>query len=60
MKRALQALWQALRGITGDDAYDRYLCRRQARHPGEPCLDRRAFYLEDQRRRFGAGLRRCC
>lgn len=60
MSGTLRAVWRALRALTGDDAYERYLRHRQARHPGEACLDRKAFYLDDQRRRYGAGVRRCC
>jgi uncharacterized short protein YbdD (DUF466 family) len=58
---ALRNLWRALRTVTGDDAYERYLEHRRAQHGCEtaPPLDRRAFYREEQRRKW-EGVRRCC
>ncbi|MFC7334420.1 YbdD/YjiX family protein [Rhodocista pekingensis] len=55
----LRTAWQALREISGDDAYDRYLERHAATHPEEPPLDREAFYLSELDRRF-SGVSRCC
>jgi len=54
-----RAAWNRLRALLGDDAYDRYLEHRRARHPGEAALDRRAFYLAELERRW-ARINRCC
>ena len=59
----IAALWRLLRRATGDDAYERYLAQRASNgacceHAGAP-LDRRAFYLAEQRRKWG-GVTRCC
>lgn len=51
--------WRALRSLSGDDAYERYLAHRRARHPGVAALDRRAFYLAELDRRW-AQVNRCC
>jgi uncharacterized short protein YbdD (DUF466 family) len=58
---SVRSLWQGLRRITGDDAYERYLERhRQCPvHGGEKPLDQKAFYEMELRRRWG-GIRRCC
>jgi uncharacterized short protein YbdD (DUF466 family) len=60
MSEMLRAIWRVLRAFSGDDAYERYLRHQQALHPGEPCLGRQAFYLDDQRRRWSGGVQRCC
>jgi uncharacterized short protein YbdD (DUF466 family) len=57
--RTLSRLWATLRGLTGDDAYERYLAHRRARHAGEPVLDRSAFYRAELDRRFRQASR-CC
>jgi len=56
----LARAWQAVRSISGDDAYDRYLAHQQRAHPGEPALARREFYVNEQERRFSGGPTRCC
>jgi uncharacterized short protein YbdD (DUF466 family) len=56
---ALLKLWQKLRTATGDDAYECYLAHWRAHHDGEAPLDRRAFFKEEQRRKWD-GIRRCC
>jgi uncharacterized short protein YbdD (DUF466 family) len=60
MLRTLHRVWAALRELTGDDAYERYVEHWRARHgaDGAP-LDRAAFYREEQRRKWD-GVRRCC
>ena len=59
MKRRLIRLWQLLRTVAGDDAYDRYREQLAQCHHSEPPLDRRAFYLEQQRHKW-SGVQRCC
>ncbi len=55
----LRALWQALRTLSGDDAYERYLAHHAQAHPGVAPLSRRSFYLEEQQRKW-SGINRCC
>jgi uncharacterized short protein YbdD (DUF466 family) len=62
MRRALswlQYLWAALRRISGDDAYERYLQHARTHHPGMQPLDARAFYRMELERRW-SGINRCC
>lgn len=63
MKRTAQmrlaATWATVRALSGDDAYDRYLAHQRSHHPGCEPLSRRAFYLQDQQRRW-SGVSRCC
>jgi uncharacterized short protein YbdD (DUF466 family) len=58
---ALRSLWRALRTLTGDDAYERYLEHWRAAHSDASAapLDRAAFCREEQRRKW-EGVRRCC
>lgn len=58
--RLLRDLWWALRALTGDDAYDRYVEHLRTAHPDREPLDRRRFYVLDQQRRFSGGPTRCC
>ena len=59
LARWLGRAWQALRAATGDDAYERYLEHHAAAHPAEAPLSPRAFFAEEQERRWN-GVRRCC
>jgi uncharacterized short protein YbdD (DUF466 family) len=52
--------WRALRSLSGDDAYERYLQHLHEHHDGSAALDRRAFYLREQERRFNGGPTSCC
>jgi uncharacterized short protein YbdD (DUF466 family) len=54
-----RACWRALRALSGDDAYERYLEHRAAAHPEAPALSRREFYVDEQRRKWGS-INRCC
>lgn len=55
----LQHCLAQLRQLTGDDAYERYLAHHQQYHAGQALLDRRAFYLAEQQRKWN-GVKRCC
>ena len=59
MKAQLAALWKFVRQLATDDNYERYLAHHQQVHASEPALDRRAFYLRDQQRKWN-GIKRCC
>jgi uncharacterized short protein YbdD (DUF466 family) len=52
-------LWQWVRAVSGDDAYERYLEHHARCHPGVAPMGRRAFYEEAQRRKW-SGVSRCC
>jgi uncharacterized short protein YbdD (DUF466 family) len=58
---ALRKLWSAVREMTGDDAYERYLAHWRATHAadGGAPLDRATFFRDEQRRKWD-GVRRCC
>ena len=59
--RWLSRSWAALREVSGDDAYERYLAHLRAcpaRQNHAP-LTRAAFFAAEQRRKWD-GVRRCC
>lgn len=58
-KSVLQQSWSALRELSGDDAYERYLVHHAERHADQAPLDRAAFFREEQKRKWD-GVRRCC
>jgi uncharacterized short protein YbdD (DUF466 family) len=51
--------WRYLRAVSGDDAYERYLEHHAYHHRGEPVMARKAFFTDQQRRKW-AGVTRCC
>ena len=52
--------WAALRALSGDDAYERYVEHWRLSHAGAGApLDRAAFFREEQRRKW-KGITRCC
>ncbi|HUN26649.1 MAG TPA: YbdD/YjiX family protein [Steroidobacteraceae bacterium] len=55
----LRMLWQWLRAVSGDDAYERYLAHHAQAHAGEPPLARRAFLRAEEERKW-RGINRCC
>ena len=61
MTKALRKAWEALRELTGDDAYERYVAHWTQQHAatGLPPLDRASFCREEERRKW-EGVRRCC
>ncbi len=54
-------LWNGLRALSGDDAYERYLAHRQRNHAQahDVPLDRQKFYQDEQKRKWEKP-RRCC
>lgn len=48
-----------LRHVSGDDAYERYLEHHRQHHTEVTPLDRRAFYIAEQQRKWN-GVKRCC
>jgi uncharacterized short protein YbdD (DUF466 family) len=55
----LRNLWCTLRTLTGDDAYEKYCEHHRMHHADEPLLDKRAFYIANQQKKWG-GINRCC
>jgi uncharacterized short protein YbdD (DUF466 family) len=55
----LTSLWDGLRALTGDDAYERYRAHHAAKHAGEPLLSRREFCADAMQRKW-SGVNRCC
>ena len=64
MTELLSRAWAAVRELSGDDAYERYLahwrnCAHERDATADLPLDRAAFFREEQRRKWD-GVRRCC
>lgn len=59
----IKTLWERIRQLSGDDAYERYLQHYYAHHadaPGaEPPLDRETFFKQWQDQKW-KGVKRCC
>jgi len=58
-RQQIRRLWSALRRVSGDDAYERYLVHWRTHHAGAAPLDRKGFYVAEQERKW-SGVRRCC
>jgi uncharacterized short protein YbdD (DUF466 family) len=56
----LRGVWNAIRNISGDDAYERYLDHLRRHHPEAEPLSPRGFYASEQQRRWNGGPNRCC
>lgn len=56
----LRGIWSALRNLSGDDAYERYLAHLKRHHPEMEPPSRRSFFLAEQQRRWNGGPNRCC
>lgn len=54
-------IWQTIRTISGDDAYERYLIHWKQHHANEmeQPMDCKAFFKAEQSRKWD-GVRRCC
>ena len=59
MKSFLSKLWKAIRRLSGDDAYERYLRHLAQHHPEQTPLSREAFFKEWQDSKW-KGVKRCC
>lgn len=59
MRTWLAASWNFLRALATDDAYERYVAHHREAHGDAKPLDRRAFYLRQQQRKW-SGVQRCC
>jgi uncharacterized short protein YbdD (DUF466 family) len=52
-------LWQSIRHLSGDDAYERYLRHHTAHHSEQPALSREEFFRQWQDSKW-QGAKRCC
>jgi uncharacterized short protein YbdD (DUF466 family) len=57
--KGLRRLWWAVRRLSGDDAYERYLAHHAEHHPEEAPLSREAFFKQWQDNKW-KGVKRCC
>ncbi len=55
----LRRLWRAIRHLSGDDAYERYLSHHAACHASLPVLTRKEYFRMREEEKWG-GVRRCC
>ncbi len=61
LTKSICIIWRAIRTVSGDDAYERYLLHWNKFHVTEnnQPLDRKAFFKAEQSRKWD-GIRRCC
>lgn len=59
LNNMLRALWRAIRELSGDNGYERYLAHHASAHPDTRPLSRRAWFAHQQRQKW-AGVKRCC
>jgi uncharacterized short protein YbdD (DUF466 family) len=59
MRDDLRKLWDFMREVTGDDAYERYLERHRRTHPDVTPLTEKEFFASEQERKWD-GINRCC
>ena len=52
-------LWRAIRELSGDDAYERYMAQHATNYPDTTPLARKDFFLYQQQQKW-SGLQRCC
>ena len=55
----LKKIWAIIRELSGDDAYERYLAHLAQVHPDQEPLTRKAFFQQEQDRKWN-GVKRCC
>ena len=59
MKQAIKTVWECVRTVSGDNAYERYLSHHAQAHRGTPPLSRREFYTQMTDQKW-SGISRCC
>jgi uncharacterized short protein YbdD (DUF466 family) len=59
MGKRLTQLWQAIRQLSGDDAYERYLLHHAQHHADSAPLNKREFFKRWQDDKW-QGVKRCC
>ena len=59
MANPLRTIWEYLKEISGENAYDRYLQIHAATHPGKPAMSRGVFYRWRQNEKYANPGSRC-
>ena len=59
MNGLFRRLWRAIRRLSGDDAYERYLAHHAEHHPDTSPLSREEFFKQWQDNKW-KGVKRCC
>jgi len=59
LRRQLLRVWHALRQLSGDDAYERYLARHVTCHADAAPLSPGEYFRRREREKW-EGVRRCC
>jgi len=59
MANPLRSIWEYLKEISGENAYDRYLEVHQATHPNQPPMSRGEFYRWRQDEKYANPGSRC-
>ena len=59
LNNLLRVLWRAIRELSGDNGYERYLAHHAAAHPGIRPLSRGAWFARQQQQKW-TGVKRCC
>lgn len=59
MLRPLKPIWEYLKEVSGENAYDHYLQRHRATHPDRQPLSRGDFYRKRQDEKFANPGSRC-
>ncbi|MDQ3268317.1 MAG: YbdD/YjiX family protein [Pseudomonadota bacterium] len=52
-------VWRAIRELSGDDAYERYIAQHATNDPDTTPLARKDFFLYQQQQKW-RGIQRCC
>lgn len=52
-------VWRAIRELSGDDAYERYIAQHATHYPDTTPLARKDFFLYQQQQKWH-GIQRCC
>ena len=55
----LSYIWRAIRELSGDDAYERYIAQHATNYPDTTPLARKDFFLYQQQQKW-SGIQRCC
>ena len=55
----VRAIWDYLKEISGENAYDRYLVIHAATHPGKPPMSRGEYYRDRQDEKYANPGSRC-
>jgi uncharacterized short protein YbdD (DUF466 family) len=59
LRKILLRCWRALRELSGDDAYERYLTHHATCHAERSPLSRKSYFELQQQHKWD-GVKRCC